>query len=782
MVLSYSVTGGMAHTKRYMPWSAILLLALHISAAKSVNPNESPVYEIINEQSRIDEVVRPIAGIPYGNPLAGNSLKNARLHAQNQQAMFNAERVRQHRAQLQRWAQMPHVDSYMQAYHDSQEDHQLAVEQQQALGGIGLIEKKQANPQAKPVPKLRHNSPKPDTLKKGVRVIPDVIKITKADAVVRTEKIRNHRSYGSVNYQQHLQPRIQYKTVYVSPAPTYDQGVTIKPNGNVGLSSQKEAQGETKFYTEAVPSNTQYVYPKQYNQMQGYQSAQEIATLNSLLKMNPHEQLTQLNALINVGENTKESVKDDLESPVDLYFYMKDPPAQSVLQHYDQELYEKVPPTYASAYTTEVKDHTPITEQIDDVENPNKDANIQAYGVQTVLATQAPEQPIETTTTKSNNYYKVEVASQTISAGYKPKPKYQYYREESTKHHTQPLKHYLQKEANSETDESQRYFHHNAHHVGVQHLSEDGTGVSAYDDENVSKVSLDDAINANTSVLARKRRSNLETDPFELPPNQEALTEAPIKLKVNNTLPTAEPLIRYPIKRQHKIATFVTTPNFAIGEAIDYNNFQQKRRRPQKSQTKQDDYEYEDDDINEYDEDFTSPDYEYPTPILKPSPLFSVQNRPSNYAPSIGYGQNLDLQGSSTNKYRKRHYPSTYGSVIDHTPVIEHTPIIEHTPVINIKPTYGVPQIPTNYGVPIYGMPVKYGAVNNVIEPFYMLSLSQLKSLLGHQNLNIQPLDVFPVPHSKRPSHSPRKHRRYPRYKQNNVKKHIHKLQKLHLL
>ncbi|XP_049882213.1 uncharacterized protein LOC126378092 isoform X2 [Pectinophora gossypiella] len=470
--------------------TAILIVSLHIAIAIPAKNIARPVIEVINEQARIDEKVRPPGFLPYGNPLAGNSKQNARLHAQNQQAMFNAERVRQHRAQLQRWTKAPQQeDSYMKAYHESQENHQLALEKQQADN-----ERKQQIREAKAVtaaPKLRQiqvkRGPKPKQ--------PDVEKITKADAIIRTDRvrsredfktgIRNHRSYGSADYRQYLQPK-KYQTVYVSPGPTYDQGVTIKPNGNVGLAALKHAQmqEDNKLYTAAIPSKTQYVYPKQYHQMQSYQSAYDIDTLNSLLKKNPTDQLSELNALL--GKQNSETEKDPLNTPIDLYFYLKDTP-EALPQHYDQTKYAQVAPNYASAYTHENKDHTPITEEVDDIEDPNNHRP-KTYQLQVVTPTQAPEEHIETTTTKSNNYYKVEVASQTISAPYKSKPSYYYKGEEKpeylTSYYNQPYQSYV-KDPKLEGDLSERYLHHNAEHKGIQHLSEDGSGVSAYGNDDL---------------------------------------------------------------------------------------------------------------------------------------------------------------------------------------------------------------------------------------------------------------------------------------------------------
>ncbi|RVE49937.1 hypothetical protein evm_005405 [Chilo suppressalis] len=449
------------------------IFILHFVTTQSAKTNARPVHEIINEQARIDDKTRlnnAPGGLPYGNPLAGNSQQNARLHAQNQQAMFNAERIRQHRAQLQRWTKAPlPVDSYMKAYHESQESHQLAAEQQQASMRDKKREKAPA-PTTKP-PKTRIRQ---GTLKRGLRIIPEVIK----EGDIK-DKNRNHRSHGSVDYRQYLEPKM-YKTVYVSPAPTYDQGVTIKPNGNIGLASLKPSEEDTKLFTAAIPSKTRYVYPKQYSQMQNYESARDIEALNALLKKTPQVQVSELNALVN-PENTES--KDILETPIDLYFYMKDPPVQNLASHYDQT-YAQIPPTYASAYMpTAVKDYTPITEEVDDIENPNKEPKVKPFGLQSILATQVPD--TETTTTKSNNYYKVEVASQTVSTGFKPSEVNHHLNDiRNYQTQAQPLIHYLKNTAQEE-DLSERYLHHNANHQGIQHLSEDGTETPAYGDENL---------------------------------------------------------------------------------------------------------------------------------------------------------------------------------------------------------------------------------------------------------------------------------------------------------
>ncbi|XP_063390346.1 uncharacterized protein LOC134675932 [Cydia fagiglandana] len=476
---------------RTMPPYTILTLLLIIPAtiSKSVKSNARPVHEIINEQSRIDEKKLSSPGfLPYGNPLAGNSQQNARLHAQNQQAMFNAERIRQHRAQVQRWTQAPiQMDSYMKAYHESQESHQLALEQQQAkLRDAKVIVTTPKSRQTEYKSRRQEKRVEPKRVERIRLQSPEPTKITKADAIIK-ERSRNHRSHGSLDlqYQQYLQPK-RYQTVYISPGPTYDQGVTIKPNGNVGL-KHYQATHESKLYTEAIPNTEKPIYPKQYHQMQEYQSAQDIDALKSLLKTNSKDQqLSGVNALIVSGNQNKEEEEKhkNLETPIDLYFYLKDAPNPNLAQQYDHTKYVQIP-QYASAYMPEpvVKDHKPITEQVDDIEDPNKHrANlIRPYGVQPIV-TPAPAAQ-DTTTTKSNNYYKVEVASQTISSGLKYREPDYYVNEDSAKPSQQALEYYGTQ--SDESDQSERYLHHNAQHTGVQHLTGDGTGVSAYGDDSL---------------------------------------------------------------------------------------------------------------------------------------------------------------------------------------------------------------------------------------------------------------------------------------------------------
>lgn len=759
----------------------VLLITLQVAATISAKTKARPVIEIVNEQSRIDEKIRPPGpGLPYGNPLAGNSKQNARLHAQNQQAMFNAERVRQHRAQLQRWTKAPpQVDSYMRAYQESQENHQIAIEQQQA----NLRDIRQANPVTNPTPAKSVHSPRPEKKSSNVLRSPEPTKITKADAVVKNEKSRNHRSYGSVEYQQYLKPK-RYQTVYVSPAPTYDQGVTIKPNGNLGLAEYSQPE-EPVLYTAAGPSSMQYVYPKQYSQMQSYQSAQDIDTLNSLLKKNSNDQLSELSALLKSGKHKSKSNKDSLETPIDLFFYVKDSQSPGLPQHYDQSKYAQIG-NYASAYRPEhPEDHKPITEDVDDIEDPNKDVRLKTYGLQSFLATEAPE--METTTTKSNNYYKVEVASQTISAPYNPsshklphyyksqeddKPKYQL-----LQYAQHPPEYYVKKYPKTE-DLSERYLHHNAQHTGVQHLTGDGTGVSAYGDDDVSITKIDSKA-ANTSH-SRNVRSILETDPFITSNISSNLTNN--DTSTNETAPIAEPWSRAnPISnKRFEISPYLMAPTFPVGEANDYEFDDPpiyNRRKPYRQSY--DDYE-DSDEEEEFDEDD-----EYESDYVRPFKNFQV-NSASNpflsYAPLVSYNQNVDLKGSYSKKHRKFNQQSdNFDSFQDYQVQDSYAP-----------PVYGQSHQsfaePAVYEPPKQNLPMSYGAPvqnpHNVVEPVYMLTQSQLKSLIGDSNVNIQHFDVFQLPTHKKPAHRPKKHKkRYPpRNRYSKFRQNVVKLRKLRIL
>ncbi|TKX27960.1 uncharacterized protein LOC111358004 [Spodoptera litura] len=416
--------------------AAAILLIFHITATRTAKNNAPSVHEIINEQARIDDK-RPL----YGNPLAGNSQQNAKLHAQHQQAMFNAERVRQHRAQIQRWnAQPQQGDSYMRAYHESQENHQLALEQMQATQREKKPKQRQERTRLRNRPSL------------------DPVKLTRADAV---DKNRNNRSYGSV-YYNNIQPKHKINT---SPGTTYDQGVTIKPNGNIGLNNLEKEQ--TGLYTEVSPSKTQYVYPKLYHQMHSYQSADDISALNNLLAKTPQEQVSELNTLTHVNQ---EYGKENLETPIDLYFYLNNPNGLNIGN--ENKIKYNVDNGYAGPYATEYinySDHKPITEEVDDIEE-DKVPNLKLQPI-AQTPTVMPHVFEDPTTTKSN-YYKIEV-EQTVSGKglefpVQHKPSY------AAVKYEKPLNIYHQ-EAHTE---GIKYLQ--AQQSGVQHLSQDGTGVSAY--------------------------------------------------------------------------------------------------------------------------------------------------------------------------------------------------------------------------------------------------------------------------------------------------------------
>ncbi|XP_034837578.1 uncharacterized protein [Maniola hyperantus] len=495
----------MAKPARINAIHIILLITIHITS--SAKPNPRPVFESINEQARIDDTIRLSSSpglLPYGNPLAGNSKQNARIHINNQQAMFNAERMRQHKAQLQRWAKEPRIiDSYMKAYHDSQENHQLAIEQQQSSLHDNpvtnptptrtqtrpirqrIVQNKRVIPNPEIPSRTAQNEPLPpiNRVQKQRQELPrrgevrflqglEPTKITKADAVIKDVRNRNHRSYGSGDYHQNLEPK-KYKTVYVSPNPSYEQGVAIKPNGNAGF-NQVQVNELTNLHTAAIPSDIKYSFPNNVNTLQ---TVQDIQALNSLLNKNPTEQLTEFNALLNNDKNPEDITKG---VPVDFYFYLKDP----TQQNYDNNLkYTQLPHTYASAYGPEsnVKDYTPITEEVDDIEDPNK--AIKPFNLQPIQPTVLPDQ---TTTTKSNNYYKVEVASQTISGG--PKHiKEEYFVKQENDPHYESLTYGYQPiyKPTADDSKSEMYSHHNAEPTGVQHLLEDGTETSAFGDDNL---------------------------------------------------------------------------------------------------------------------------------------------------------------------------------------------------------------------------------------------------------------------------------------------------------
>ncbi|XP_026483897.2 uncharacterized protein LOC113391954 [Vanessa tameamea] len=475
----------MTHPKLHIRFiTTLLLITSQSMSSASTKPNARPVYEV-NEQTRIDDkpkVANNPGILPYGNPLAGNSKQNARLHASNQQAMFNAERIRQHKAQLQRWTKGPQIiDSYMKAYHDLQENHQLEIEEQQATLKDSPVTPA-VTTRGRPVrqrvqnKRVQNNDNSDETLpnepsfssnrvQNQRKDIPrrsssiqrsEPTKITKADAA--NTRNRNHRSYGSADYHQYLEPK-RYKTIYVSPVPYYSQDVTIKSNGNGGL-NHLQTKETSKLYTEAIPSEATPTYPQRYG-LQKFNSVKEIEALNSLLSKNPTEQLSKFTALLNSQKGTDDIVEQE---PIDYYFYLKDPAK------------------YASAYMPHnpipIKDHIPITEETDDIQDPTKNKQPITFS-----------QPIYPTTaskleTDKTNYYKVEDASQVICDDTKTSH-VNYLNDDKDAYHTvhyvyQP---YLNKEA--EADTSERYLHHNAQPTGVQHLSEDGTETSAFGDDNL---------------------------------------------------------------------------------------------------------------------------------------------------------------------------------------------------------------------------------------------------------------------------------------------------------
>lgn len=782
--------------------TAILLLLFHITS-NSATP-VSPVYEV-NEQARMDDKrTGPQTFFPYSNPLAGNSLQNAQIHAQHQQAMFNAEKIRQHRAQLQRWTKIPphspQTDSYMKAYHESQENHQLAIEEQQANHKDGATPDSKQRPSVRQRTTTSHVRQKPTTaslvrqrqstsdrqrpikriktteapetlqtienIKETVTAAPrqrsrnlkrlrgpDPMKITIEDAVL-TQKNRNHRSYGSAEFQhqQHLIPK-SYKNVYLSPE-TYE-GVTIKPNGNVGI-AQLHKEEPSKLYTEAIPSK--YVYPKQFHQMQSYESAQDIATLNALLNKEPQDQVKELNALIHSNK--------ELETPIDLYFYLKDP---KLAQQYSQALYAQGPTqNYASAYMPEIKDHIPITELIDDIEDPNK--------ILKLPYTAAPTKATEDITT---NVFYQDPTVPTRPEYEDDKPTYPV---ENLKYN-KPLKFY-----NQDTDESERYLHHNGQ-TGVQHLNQDGTGVSAYGDDDVSNRTKRSVDNLDRKLFVSAidnldKNNKLDTGSIK---NINVTTIKETISVVNEPLPVPEELKHKVIFRNGE--PYVSAHNLDSSEEYDYDD--------------SDDL----DDNDDYNAEFDDTDFHDNTNLYKgQANNFDVPN--DRIHDNVGsfsnrFGQSFKSHGHSD--FNSYGIPSnSYGA-----------------PAFSM-PTYGVPAssyvVPTSYGVPTntygeppnsyfpsptygaptpsYGVPsTMYGvphglskpdisSVVNSLEPVYMLTQSQLKSLVGDHNLNIQHLDLHQWQGKKKTHRSrPRKYRKkYRRPSRRHVKKNLSKLHKLRIL
>lgn len=771
----------------------ILSLYLNNSLAKAIKTNARPVHEYINEKSRSDRENGRIPTLPYANPLAPNSKQSAKQHALTQQAMFNAEKIRQHRAQLQRWTSAPQqMDSYMKAYHESQENHHLALEKQQAIPHETFKSKDQFIP----ITTTPTNLPKQKQLKRIVK---------SEGRRVKQERPRNHRSYGSVDY--YSSPK-KYQTIYMNAVPNYE-GVTIKPNGNIGIAEAYAEAAQraeiSQLYTKTIPSKTQYVYPKQYSQMQAYQSAQDIASLNSLLEKAPNDQLSELNALIHSskqeGNEQGSQEVSPLHQPIDLYFYMKDHSSETQSED-EQSKYAQLQHSYAQAYAPDyseipTKDHTPITEEVDDIANPDKPSTVNAYGYQTVLS---PQTQPETTTVKSNNYYKVEVASQTISSGYKPiyhsedKQPVEYTLQHQTEEENKPTyqtvqyaenhpNYYLKQEENHSDDESERYLHHNAKHHGVQHLIEDGSGVSAYAEEshNVSN-------NSKANKLAvRKRRTlnNLDTNPFLLPDynktknidnNSEELSH---DLGIHNNTATSEALVRL----NHFSPQF--NPGFPLDPTEDYDEYDEDNFGPQFNSN------FNPNPINQYESIYEDEDYnqeEFPTDYGFKQPSLFPTNHYGTYAPSVSYSnQNVDLQGSFSNKhkYHKRR-PSFSYQYNNYAPSIPYTP-----PSVSYTPTaYGIPT--SSFGVShgsslqSHGGPLKIGGHNfhSLLEPVYMLTESQLKQIINHHNLNIGHSDVFQMKRNRKPFNYQygRKYRkRYPhsRNRSRKVHKKLHKLNKI---
>ncbi|KAH9636349.1 hypothetical protein HF086_002583 [Spodoptera exigua] len=706
--------------------AAAILLIFHITATRTAKNNAPSVHEIINEQSRIDEK-RPLS---YGNPLAGNSQQNAKLHAQHQQAMFNAERIRQHRAQIQRWnAQPQQGDSYMRAYHESQENHQLALEQMQAT--------------------QREKKPKQRQERTHLRSRPslDPVKLTRADAV---DKNRNHRSYGSV-YYNNVQPKHKVNT---SPGTTYDQGVTIKPNGNIGLNNLEKEQ--TGLYTEVSPSKTQYVYPKLYHQMHSYQSADDISALNNLLSKTPQEQVSELNTLTHTNQ---EYGKDNLETPIDLYFYLNNPNGLNIV--HDNKIKYNVDNAYAGPYATEYvnyNDHKPITEEVDDIEE-DKVPNLKFQPIpqtQTVM----PHVFEDPTTTKSN-YYKIEV-EQTISGNLhgngvefpvQHKPSY------GAVKYEKPLNIYHQ-EASTE---GIKYLQ--AQQAGVQHLSQDGTGVSAYGDDDVSikrrvKRQLDTTlfILGNETLVQNGNHSKANVTSLSLNNTDfkgnvsNSYDNIAFGSDINETLPSSEEWKRY-----RTFNNFDSTFQFA-GEAKDYDYYEDENK----------DYAYESDYDSDY--EFNPPDLDYPAPNSFKRPVtFTRPPRPRNFA-----NHNLDAQNSFSNRFSNFKHPNYNDFHSD--------PSDDYAP----SDSYG----PPGYGQP-YGPPKsqfrphkpQYPEVSSLIdslEPVYMLTESQLKDIVNQRHVNVQHLDVFQYPSLTKPKH--RYPRRNKKHRQNRRPNKLGKFRKLHKL
>ncbi|XP_045540652.1 uncharacterized protein LOC106709628 [Papilio machaon] len=384
----------------------VAVLSVIIQISISVKSNARPVYEVINEQSKAEErqiKTSAIANLPYGNPLAGNSQQNAKLHAHNQQAMFNAEKVRQHKAQLQqqqRWLKTPQlVHNYMRAYHESQENHQLALEQEQA----------------------EFND---DTTTKEPK------KYTKdTDAInletVKQDRKRKHRSHGSV----------EYHTAYVPD----NEAINEKPQ----------------------VSNTEFIYP-QYYPTQSYQSVQDIEILNSLLNKNPNDQLTEFNALLNTPKININHGKE-LEAPIDLYFHLKGP------SKFPLPVYYVTSPPQIPSIQEIYKEFTPIKEEESEVR----------HKVQQTLKQPRYIEPV----TKNIEYINTELTNHIVNADYNPLYQEEYKIKEEAEEEPRYQAFYVpvnNQNADKIEELSDRYLHNTN---GIQHLTKDGSGVSAYDEK-----------------------------------------------------------------------------------------------------------------------------------------------------------------------------------------------------------------------------------------------------------------------------------------------------------
>ncbi|XP_022130060.2 uncharacterized protein LOC111003710 isoform X2 [Pieris rapae] len=427
----------MAHSRGNLV-TALILFTLQI--ATPAKNNARPVYEVIHEQARMDDIRLSSAPdtLPYGNPLAGNSAQNARLHASNQQAMFNAERIRQHKAQLQRLTQGPPlIDSYMKAYHESQESHQQALEEQQATVQDVETTTPAISHQIRNRP-IQNRQRTRNRDRSGIQKQEFKSRTISVEPEKRTrgvnERSRNHRSYGSVEYEQYLQSKLPLAYLTATGS---DQGVTIKSNGNAGITKEQNKES-SNLYTTAISSSSKYL-PKAYHPVK------EINALESILRKEPSDQLTEFQTLLNADQTL-----DNFQYP------LKDPSEHQNPKSYNGA-FEQIPSTYASAYS--VRDHTPITEEIDDIENPKPYQNTFVIPQVTTVA------PLSMVT---NSYYKIEVASQTIGSAINPNK----INEGLT----------LNQEDSIHENIGESYINYPD---GIQHLAEDGTGVSAYGDENL---------------------------------------------------------------------------------------------------------------------------------------------------------------------------------------------------------------------------------------------------------------------------------------------------------